>query len=387
VSETRLAAAVRNAEINMSWQETFATRVGPGALCGLTLGDWLRLLAQNRFAIPPPYWLRAATITLGSLQNSLFRGWERWRYEAAIQAAVPEPPLFVLGVWRSGTTHLHNLLARDKRFAYPDFFEVFYPHTFLSTGWFNRGVLARFLPERRPQDNVRMAISEPQEDEFALNCLTQMSWVLLWTFPRRPELYERFLTFKGASPEERREWQAALVWFVKKLTYHHGSRPLVLKSPAHTGRIKLLLEAFPDARFVHIHRNPYDVFQSSLHSARTAIPWWTLQRPDYSGVEATTLAQYADIYDAYFEERSLIPAGRLHDIGYESLVADPLDTLRKAYDALDLPDFSVAEATIRDYLSTIRGYERNKFTPIEPCWKEAIAQRWRRCFEEWRYPM
>jgi hypothetical protein len=369
----------------MSWQETFATRVGPGALCGLTLGDWLRLLAQHRFAVAPPYWLRAATITLGSLQNSLFYGWERWRYEAAIQATEPEPPLFVLGVWRSGTTHLHNLLARDRRFAYPDFFEVFYPHTFLSTGWFNRGVLAKFLPERRPQDNVRMAISEPQEDEFALNCLTQLSWVLLWTFPQRPELYERFLTFRGATEAERRRWQAALVRFVKKLTYQHR-RPLVLKSPAHTGRIKLLLEAFPNARFVHIHRNPYDVFQSSLHSARKAIPWWTLQHPDYSHLEETTLQQYADLYEAYLEERHLIPAGRLHDFSYESLVADPIGTLRIAYEALNLPDFAVAEPPIREYLATIRDYERNRFAPIEPHWKEAIAQRWRRCFDEWGYP-
>ncbi|HYM87461.1 MAG TPA: hypothetical protein VET30_12100, partial [Pseudoxanthomonas sp.] len=66
----------------MSWQETFATHIGPGALCGLTLGDWLRLLWANRFAVDPPYWLRAAAVTGGSVQNSVFRLWERWRYDA-----------------------------------------------------------------------------------------------------------------------------------------------------------------------------------------------------------------------------------------------------------------------------------------------------------------
>ena len=369
----------------MSWQELFATHVGPGALCGLTLGDWLRLLWDNRFAVDLPYWPRAAMVTGGSIQNSLFCAWERWRYGAAIRAAAPQPPLFILGIWRSGTTHLHNLLARDKRFAYPDFFEVFYPHTFLSTGWLNRGLLARFLPERRPQDNVRMAISEPQEDEFALNCLTQLSWVLLWTLPRRASRYEQYLTFHRASPEDIARWQAALKWFVQKLTYQHGSRPLVLKSPAHTGRVKLLLEVFPEARFVHIHRNPYDVFRSSLHSARSAIPWWTLQRPDLSGLEETTLAQYEELYDAYFADRSLIPAGRLHEIGYEDLVADPLATLRTSYDALRLPDFAVAEPAIREYLATIRDYERNRFATLASPWKEEVARRWRRCFDEWGY--
>jgi len=368
----------------MSWQEKFAMHIGPGALCGLTLGDWLRLLWDNRFAVDPPYWLRAAAVTGGSLQNSLFRLWERWRYESAIRATKPEPPLFVLGIWRSGTTHLHNLLACDARLAHPDFFEVFYPHTFLSTGWFNRAVLAKFLPERRPQDNVRMRLDDPQEDEFALNCLTQMSFVLLWTFPRRAEHYERFLTFRRASPSEIARWQAALKWFVQKLTYRHG-RPLVLKSPAHTGRVKLLLEAFPEARFVHIHRNPYDVFQSALNSAIKVAPWWTLQRPNHQGLEERTLAQYAEIYDAYFDERDLIPSGRFHELSYESLVADPIGQLRATYAALNLPDFAVAQPAIQEYLASIRDYQTNRFCQVEPPWKEAVARRWRRCFDEWGY--
>jgi hypothetical protein len=369
----------------MAWQETFATYCGPGALCGLTCGDWLRLLAANRFRVDPPYWMRAALITGGSMQNSLFRAWERWRYEVAIRATKPQPPLFILGIWRSGTTHLHNLLARDPRFAYPDFFEVFYPHTFLSTGWLNRGLLARFLPERRPQDNVRMAITEPQEDEFALNCLTQLSWVLLLTLPRQAARYEKYLTFRAASADEVARWQAALKWFVQKLTYAKGNRPLVLKSPAHTGRVKLLLDVFPEARFIHIHRNPYDVFRSSLHSARSAIPYWTLQRPALAGLEETTLAQYEELYGAYFADRDLIPAGRLHEIGYEGLVADPVATLRGAYEALQLPDFSAAEPRISAYLATIKDYERNRFADIEPPWKQAIATRWRRSFDEWGY--
>jgi hypothetical protein len=368
----------------MSWRELFGTHIGPGALCGVTLGDWLRLLADNRFAVDPPYWPRAAMVTAASLQNSLFRRWERWRYDGAIRATEAQPPLFVLGIWRSGTTHLHNLLARDARFAYPDFFDVFYPHTFLSTAWFNRGLLAHFLPPRRPQDNVRMAVGEPQEDEFALNCLTQMSWVLLWTFPRRAAEYDRFLTFRRASSDEITKWQQALRWFTQKLTYKYR-RPLVLKSPAHTGRIKLLLEVFPHARFVHIHRNPYEVFQSSCHSAIKAIPWWTLQRPDHAGLEDRTLQQYEEIYQAYFEERSLIPAGRLHEIRYESLTADPLAELRKLYETLQLGDFAPAEPALRQYLASIANYQKNRFAEIEPYWKAQVARRWRRCFDEWGY--
>jgi hypothetical protein len=368
----------------MSWRHWFATHLGPGALCGITLQDWLKLLIQNRFRVDLPYLFRAGFITTASVQNSLCKLWEDWRYSRAIAATEPEPPLFVLGIWRSGTTHLHNLLARDSRLAFPDFFDVFYPHTFLCTRWFNSRVLAAFLPDRRPQDNVRMAVGEPQEDEFALNILTQMSWALLWTFPRNAIRYERYLTFHDAAPEEIARWQEALRGLVKKLTYRYR-KPLVLKSPAHTGRIRLLLDVFPEARFVHIHRHPYDVFQSSLHSARTALPYWTLQRSDHTGLAQRTLDQYAEIYDAYFEDRGLIPPNRLHEISYASLVSQPLDTLRSAYEALGLPDFSIAEPVIREYLDSIRDYERNRFAEMDPEWKAALARRCPRCFDQWGY--
>jgi hypothetical protein len=193
------------------------------------------------------------------------------------------------------------------------------------------------------------------------------------------------LTFRRASREQQERWKAALQWFVQKLTYEHGPRPLVLKSPAHTGRVKLLLEAFPDARFVHIHRHPYEVYQSAVHTTKKVIPWWTLQRPDHEGVEERTLAEYAEVYEAYFEERHLIPAGRLHELRYADLVADPIGQLRTTYEALGLPDFSVAEPNVREYLGTIRDYQRNQFTDIEPSRKEAVRARWRPCFEEWGY--
>ena len=84
-------------------------------------------------------------------------------------------------------------------------------------------------------------------------------------------------------------------------------KPLVLKSPAHTCRIKMILEVFPDAKFVHIHRNPFDVFQSTNHLMRSISPWLTLQRPDHSDLENRTIRQYKEVYDVFSEERELIP--------------------------------------------------------------------------------
>ena len=70
----------------------------------------------------------------------------------------------------------------------------------------------------------------------------------------------------------------SLVRFLAKLSTDYN-RPLVLKSPPHTGRIRLLLELFPDARFVHIRRDPYTVFRSTRHMYATTMRFWQLQVP------------------------------------------------------------------------------------------------------------
>src|SRR4051812_32757148 len=251
----------------MAWREAFLSRFGPGMLGGLALGDWLRLLGENRFDVSPSRLPRAMTITFHSAQTSAFRVLARLRTGDALRDVHISPPLFVLRHWRTGTTHLHNLLAVDDRFAYPNLYQALYPHTFLTTEGLNSRVIEFFLPKRRPMDNVEWSMKSPLEDEFALCVASLMSPCLGWLFPKRREHYDRFLTFRGVPEEEIRRWREAFQLFLRKLTWKYG-RPLILKSPPHTCRIRLLLAMFPEARFVHIHRDPYAVFSSSRKTFR-----------------------------------------------------------------------------------------------------------------------
>jgi hypothetical protein len=349
----------------MSWREVFLRRFGAGAFSGITLGRWLQVLQDNHFAVDRPYWGRAAVITLASIPNTLLAAWENWRYGRKVRDARVAPPLFILGIWRSGTTHLHNLLAQDDRFAYPTTYQAFYPHTFLTTEKRNARLVEFFLPTKRPQDNMALGIDEPQEDEFALCSLTGRAWPLSWAFPRRADYYDRYLTLREASGSELAEWKTALTWFVRKLSFHYG-KPLVLKSPGHTCRIKLLLDLFPEAKFVHIHRNPYQVFQSTQHMIRTVTPWWALQRPTYADVEESTVRQYREVCEVFFAERGLIPKGHFHEVGFEQLEADPPGRVRGIYDALGLPDFEHVEPTLRRYLDAVAGYKKNTFQKSPP---------------------
>lgn len=360
--------------------------LGHNYLAGITADAWWRLLRENGFAVDPAYWHRAAFVSLLSLMNSWYRRREERTYGEAIERTeLAGPPLFVLGHWRSGTTHLHNLLALDDaRFAFANTYQVVNPFTFLTTEAFNTRRFRRLLPDTRPMDNVALSFDAPQEDEFAPCLICGRSLYPGISFPRHADRYERYLTFRDVPQAEIDEWKRAFLWFLRKVTLR-TPRPLVLKSPPHTARIQLLLEMFPDARFVHIHRDPFAVYRSMLHYYDTA-GWYTyLQRPDLSTLEARILRRYTVLYDAYFEEKALIPEGRFWDVAFAELDRNPLGTVQDIYRRLDLPGFEAFEPKLRAYVESLAGYKKNRFESLPDETRERVATAWRRSFETWGY--
>lgn len=361
--------------------------IGHNYLTGITFGKWCKLLAQNGFQVSPAYLHRAAVITLASLSNSVFAAVEGWRYGAAIdRTQITRPPLFVLGHWRSGTTYLHELLAQDTaQFQFPNTYQVVNPYTFLTTEGTATRALQWMLPATRPMDNMPIKFTSPQEDEFAPLLMTLTSLYLGVSFPRRMAHYDRYMTFRGVDPAEVEAWKAAFVQFCKKLSLN-DSRALLIKSPPHTARIRTLLEMFPEARFIHIHRDPYRVFQSQRHFFDTA-GWYTyLQKPDLAAIDEGILRRHEAMYDAYYEDLPLIGADRIHDIPFDALEADPIGEIAKTYRHLSLDGFAEFEPKLRAYVDSLRGYEKNEFTQLDPATKAIVADRWARSFAKGKYP-
>jgi omega-hydroxy-beta-dihydromenaquinone-9 sulfotransferase len=370
----------------MPWRDTLLKYLGPGLLAGITFADWMALLRENRGGSGPWCLPRIAAITWQSFFNSFWRWREERRYGAEIAHVEVPPPLFILGHWRNGTTHLHNLLTIDQRFAFPNNYQVFYPHTFLATERLQSRLLQFFFPRRRPMDNIEWTIGSPQEDEFALLILTGMSPCLGWMFPRRRDHYDQYLTFHRVAPAAIEQWKAEFLQFARKLTWKYR-RPLIFKSPPHTARIRLLLQMFPQAKFVHIHRNPYAVFPSTKHTLRVNIDIHQLRRAEVDGLDEYILRNYRAMYDAFFAERGSIPAGHYCEVGFEELEQDPLAVLRAIYTALDLPEFDAVSPAMSRYLESIAGYKKNEFKSLTSDLHERIAKQWRPCFEEWGYPV
>jgi len=351
------------------------------SLYGLTLGEFVRLLRKHGFAVAPAYWPRAAFMGGMGVLNSVLAQYENRVHGQAVARTEIRPPLFILGHWRSGTTYLHNLLATDRQFAYPNTFQVLNPHTFLSSERFSK--LLFIAPRTRMMDNAALNAGVPFEDEFA-TCGTLHSPFLRWVFPREASEYEKYLTFRDVPEDEVAEWAAALVLFYKKLSWKYG-RPLLLKSPPHTARIKLLLEMFPEARFVHIHRDPYVVFQSTRRQSLVSMGTMGLQHPDGHDMNAHIIRAYKAMYEAFFEEYELIPAGRFCEISFEDLERDPCGQVKEIYERLGLPGFDAMQPSLRRYVASIANYQKNEYPELPSPLRDEVARAWQLTFDRWGY--
>jgi hypothetical protein len=169
------------------------------------------------------------------------------------------------------------------------------------------------------------------------------------------------------------------------LTFKYQGRTVVLKSPGHTARIRLILDMFPQARFIHLVRDPYDVFASTRHLYDTMAWYLYLQRPG-NDLNDFILKQYRTMYDAFFAQRSLIPAGQYYQVRYETLVREPDAVLEAIYQQFNLGDFAAFRPRLARHLQSIKGYQKNVYPDLPSPLRAQIAQTWQRNFEAWDYP-
>lgn len=353
---------------------------------GMTLRPWLGLARGNWGRITPRRYPLAASITLAAAGSSLLAAINRaGRAGRAARQPLAEAPVFVLGFWRSGTTLLNEMLVSDPRFVSPTTFQCMTPETFALLSPI-AGLVERMLPGTRPMDSMDFKMDSPQEDEFAILNLGLQTPYRYMAFPSigvGPQAQARYW------PQSEGEWQAWIgKWqgFLRCVAQANPGKRLVLKSPPHTGRIARLLAEYPDAKFVHISRQPGPLYASNLKMNKAMAATQSLEATmqDDQQMEDGIMETHDRIYSSFFAERDLIPAGQYCELRYEELISEPEREILRIYEEIGLGDPSATLDAVRVMMQERSGYRAGSYE-LEPRLRQRIETQWRAYLEAFGY--
>lgn len=329
------------------------------------LDTWARMLVRDGAIgkIHPRYWVRLMGALFTSALGTAVTLPERLALapflpRAGGSAAKSETPiLFVLGYYRSGTTHLHYLLSCDPALATPRWYQMLAPQGFGVSWTFLRYFLVPFLSSKRPQDDVAYGPEYPAEDDFGVcNLSAACAMPGRMVLPGCWEYYSRFHSLEGLSERELGRFRRAQLAITWKLSRVSGGRMLLLKTPSHTARLGELARLYPNAKFIHLHREPEAVLKSNVAMHRRFAPFLLQPHPGDAEIRRRVIAEYDQTERKFLEESAAIPTDRLVRLRYEDLIADPIGQLRGAYERLRLGMTSAFEARAAAYLETVRNY-------------------------------
>ncbi len=352
---------------------------------GMTISAWLKLLNSGKWVMSPSRWSMWFVVSCLSVSNSALACLQKLRYGKKLrETKLVDEPIFIIGHWRSGTTLLHEYMMRDDRFACSDTYECFAPAHFLVSGPIFRPWVKYLMPAKRPMDNMAAGLDRPQEDEFAICALGMNSPYRNVAFPNANPIDADYLTLRNVSDADRKRWLDALEYILKALTIAYDKR-VVLKSPPHTARVKAIRERFPNAKFVHISRDPYTLFPSTVNLWTKLSMTHGLQVPKRGvALENKVIDDFENMYDAFCEDVKDIPEGNLCEVSYDELVASPVETLEKIYKSLGIDKFDEKKEAFEKFASTQKSYKKNKFE-IAPETRETLSKRWKKYIDRYGY--
>ena len=276
-----------------------------------------------------------------------------------VQEVVIEPPVVVVGLPRSGTTHLVNLLAADSRLRCMPWWEVAEPTPVLGDGPGPDGVDPRYRRSLETYEVSRAAApltalmhDRPPwsiEEECELMDLDLCSYVLEW-HARVPAWRDHYLRL------DHRAHYAFLRRELQVLSYLRGPNRWVLKTPQHLEHLGPLLETFPDATIAFTLRDPVAVLQSAV----TMLAYGDRLRRLH--IEADELVAYwvdrvERLLRAAVRDADLIPVGQRVDVEFSAFMADDL---AMATTILTAAGLEVTERCRRELATYLAGNPRGK---------------------------
>ena len=252
-----------------------------------------------------------------------------------IESIVIERPIIICGLPRSGTTHLHNLIAADPNIRSLPYWESLEPfpgpgeiddqgrRDRCSTGL---ELLDATMPEFKRMHEMTVDHAH-EEIQLLANDISGMLFETTYqvpTFGAHYKSHDQLPSYRYL----KRSLQA-MQWL-------RGGTRWVLKSPQHLEQFPTLVTAFPDATFVVTHRDPVEVTRSMVtmvaYGARMAC-----DHPDPVAIGRYWMNRAADLLNGCLRNRDVLPAGQSIDVRFTDFMADEHGTLEAIYDLAGQP--------------------------------------------------
>lgn len=304
------------------------------------------------------------------------------------------PPVYILGHWRSGTSFLQSLLGAAPQFVYHTKFQTFFPESFLVTEKAVKQPATYILQNLGLIDSWHNGIAHnfsslDTSSEIEVSMMNQAkAYSFHWgqIFPKSWNYYfDKYLFWDGIGNEEAKRWKSNVKHLNKKVNYLHPDCQLIVKNPGDTARMKQIHEIYPNAKFVFIHRNPYDVYYSTIKLWKKILGVLSLQEIDMEEIKTAVLYTYKRMHSNYIEHKKHVPKENIVEIPYGDLKNNALKTLQTIYSALDFEGYDEAKRSFRFYLNNI-SYKPSEYEYL-PSDIERINEDWAFVFEHFNYPM
>jgi hypothetical protein len=291
-------------------------------------------------------------ITARELVVSLLENLLRMETERAANPEIERQPIvapaFIIGLPRTGTTHLHGMLSEDPDNRAPATWEVMFPAAGRTPSEIER---ARAETGKRLDWANRLAPEfmriHPIAPDLPQECIAITAQAFMSIQFHTTHDVPSYQNWFEQAP------QALGFDFHRRFLQHLQAKSLgsrwLLKAPGHLFALEGLLDRYPDARIVHTHRDPTRVI-ASMASHATVLRRAFSDHADPHAIAVDWADRWARALDRFLAARDRAPAAQFLDVDFGAIESDPLGTAERVYDFLGWPLTATARARMQTFL-------------------------------------
>jgi len=274
----------------------------------------------------------------------------------------PAPPIFVIGLPRSGTTYLFNLLSLDSNYRSPLVWEMFFPFPLIeqdSSEYRRRLKKTDFMLFFQKKLIPDLDVVHPIQSTDPEECLLISPFSLksfLYSYMARIPSYDSYL--KEADHSSVFLWHSR---FLQVLESFDRPRKWLLKDPCHIGRLSEILAIYPDASFIQIHRDPVETIASICSlTEKTRRPF--AKEVDKNEIGQKTLSHWQESLAKGEKDKSFISKDKFINVKFDDFIEDPIGGIKKIYSGLNLNLNKETEEKMVNFANKFKKGEETKHT-------------------------